>query len=453
MSTGVKPDVSAGVQPTFRRAVFLMTVTSFLVPAAGVITAPILARALSTDGRGEMAAALAPAALTLAAATLGLPDALTFYLAKHPGMTRRALAWASVVTVVLGGLCVLITAIALPFLSAGDPGLGHLILLAAAITVPALVIGVFRGAAIGRQMWWTVSIERLINTSLRIIVYLVLWLSGTLDVFTAVLVSVLTPLVSGVVYVRLLARPPQEDGEPPPDGGSLRPIVSFGTKVWFGSVASMLLSRSSQLLMAPLSSVQDLGLYTVASTISDLPLIVALAIQGALFGVNSKTTDAGQVTSTTRLTVLAGLIGCTVLGLTLPFWIGPLFGPEFAGATVPTLLLLASALLCIPGLMAATGISAWGRPGLRSAGLGITLVANVAVFVFLVPPLGVLGACLTSLASNVVMTTFMVVVASRIMQVPASDFLVIRRADVLRGWHEGNRLRRRVVAFLPARGT
>ena len=185
---------TTAAQPTFRRAVLLMTVTSFLVPAAGVITAPILARALSSAGRGELAAALAPAALTLAAATLGLPDALTFYLAKHPRATRPTLLWASAITVGLGGICLGVTALALPFLSAGDPALQKLILLATAITIPALVINVFRGAAIGRQMWRAVAIERLINTSLRIIVFGVLWLAGVLDVFVAVLVSVLTPI-------------------------------------------------------------------------------------------------------------------------------------------------------------------------------------------------------------------------------------------------------------------
>ena len=97
----------------------------------------------------------------------------------------------------------------------------------------------------------------------------------------------------------------------------------------------MLLARIGQILMAPLSSVEDLGLYSVAITIADLPLIVAFAISGALHGVNSKSNDPAQVTTTARVTTLVGLVGCVVLGGSVPLWIKPLFGDEFGAATFP----------------------------------------------------------------------------------------------------------------------
>jgi O-antigen/teichoic acid export membrane protein len=439
-----------------------MTATSFLVPAAGLVTAPLLARALSADGRGELAAAIAPAGLMLAAATLGLPDALTYHLAKRPRSTRPALAWASLITVGLGLVCLLGTFLAISFLSAGDDSLGRLILLATALTVPALLVNVFRGAATGRQMWTAVAVERVIITTMRVVGFGLLFVTDDLTVLAGVLVNTVTPIVAGVVYWPLLRRwrEPNEvgneaiaepdavgkDGTAEPDAeaadgrGTLQLIVRFGSKVWLGSVASMLISRASQLLMTPLSSVEDLGLYTVASTVSDLPLIVALAIQGALFGVNSKDRDAAQVTGTARLTIFVAFVGCVVLGASLPFWIVPLFGSGFRSATIPSLMLLVSALICIPGLMAGTGLSAWGRPGLRSVGLAVTLVANVAAFVLLVPLFGVFGAAWTSIISNVVLATFMVLAARRVMGVPARHFFVVRRSDVSRAWLEGLRV-------------
>ncbi|MGH3751274.1 MAG: oligosaccharide flippase family protein [Pseudonocardiaceae bacterium] len=433
-----------GGQLALRRAILLMTASSFLVPAAGVLTQPILAQALGAAGRGELAAALAPAALALAVATLGLPEALTYYLAKHPRITRPALLWAALISVGLGGLCLVATVAALPFLSTGDAVLGNLIVLGIALTVPALAVGVLRGAAVGRQMWTAIAIERLVNTSLRIVAFVSLWLLGEFTVLTAVLVSTLSPIVAGVVYWRLLVRPPHDDTEQPLDGGILRLLLSFGSRMWLGAVASMLLARIGQILMAPLSSIEDLGLYIVAVTISDLPLIIALTIRDTLYGVNSRANDAAGITTTTRLTILVGFLGCAVLGGTLPWWIGPLFGAEFGAATVPTLMLMVSAMICIPGLMATAGISAWGRPGLRSIGLGVTLVANVSVFVLLVPPFGVIGACWTSIVSNVVLTGFMVVVASRVMGVPAHDFLLVRRSDLALASREVARLLRRI---------
>jgi O-antigen/teichoic acid export membrane protein len=426
--------------PPFRRAVLLVTASSFLVPAAGVLTQPILARALGVAGRGELAVALAAPTLALAVATLGLPEALVYYVAKHPRITRPALLLASLVAVGLGAVCVVATYLATPFLSANDPDLGSLIVLGMALTIPALIVGVFRGAASGRQMWGAVALERVINTTLRVIGLVLLLVVGELTVLTAVLVSCLSPVVAGVVYLRLLKRPPTDSTDPALDGGLPRLLLSYGSRVWFGAVASMLLARVSQLLMAPLSTVEDLGLYSVATTISDLPLIVAGTIAGALHGVNSKSNDSTQVTTTARVTLLVGFAGCVVLGSTLPLWIRPLFGEEFGAAIVPTLMLLLSALICIPGLMAASGIAAWGRPGRRSVGLGITLVTNVAVFVVLVPAFGVIGACWTSIISNVIMTSFMVVGASRVMSEPVPSFLRVRASDVTFAWREGTQL-------------
>ena len=440
-----------GAQPPLRRAVILMTASSFLVPAAGVLTQPILAQALGTTGRGELAAALAPALLAVSVATLGLPDALTYYLAKHPRITRTALLWATVLTAALGGVCLLATVVALPFLSTGDAVLGNLILLATALTVPALIVNVLRGAATGRQMWVAVAHERLVNTVLRVVAFITLLLAGKLTVVAAVLVSCLSPVIAGAVYWRLLLRPAADPDEKPLPGNALRLLFAYGNRVWLGSVASMLLARIGQILMAPLSSVEDLGLFSVATTVSDLPLVVALAIAGALFGVNSKERDAATMTLTARLTLLVNIVGCAMLGVTAPWWIVPLFGAEFADALVPTLMLLASAVLCVPGLMAATGLGAWGRPGLRSVGLAITLVVNVGVFVLIVPPLGVIGACWTSIISNVVMTGYMVVVAARVMDVSAWDFLFVGRGDVMRAWSECGRLVTRALAPLRAR--
>ena len=130
-------------------------------------------------------------------------------------------------------------------------------------------------------------------------------------------------------------------------------------------------------------------------------------------------------------------------------WISPLFGEEFGAAIVPTLMLLLSALICIPGLMAASGIAAWGQPGRRSIGLGFTLVTNIGALVILVPHFGVFGACWTSILSNVLMTSFMVVVAARLMHEPVQSFWRVRASDAVLAWREGARLARRGLGWIP----
>ena len=205
----------------------------------------------------------------------------------------------------------------------------------------------------------------------------------------------------------------------------------------------MLIARTGQVIIAPLSNVSELGLFTVAVAISDVPLIAAFAMRDALFGLNAKVNDAAQITTTSRMTVLLGAVGCIGLGATLPLWLGIIFGRQFEDAMVPAWMLMFSAIICIPGLMAAAGLSAWGRPGLTSLGMVLTLVANVVSLVLLVPRFGAIGAASASIVSNVVLVSYMVGAASRTIGVSAADFVVVRRSDVARVWQLGAHVIRR----------
>jgi O-antigen/teichoic acid export membrane protein len=428
----------------FRRAMVLVTASSALVPAAGVLTSPMLAHALGVEGRGELAVVLAPSSLAVAVATLGLPDALTYYVAKHPRITGRGLGFALALSALVGLLCLLASAVALPFLSTGDDRLGKLILLATALVVPTLAIGVIRGAAIGHQMWTAVAVERVVGTLLRVVLFAVLILVDDLTVFTAMLISQVSSLVAGAAYWRLWSTARAAHEVTPFVGNLRRAVVSFGVRVWLGSVAEMVLARTAQLVIGPLSNVAEVGLYTVAVTISDVPLIVALAVRDALYGLNSKAKDAGQVAATSRVAILIAAVNCLCLGGTLPLWLGLVFGEQFVAATAPTLILMVSATICIPGMMAAAGLSAWGRPGLNSIGMVATVVSNLLALVILVPVLGAVGAACAGLIANVVLTTYMVTVAARVLGVRPLDFVLVRPADVVR-------VRSEVVGFLRRR--
>ncbi len=90
----------------------------------------------------------------------------------------------------------------------------------------------------------------------------------------------------------------------------------------------------------------------------------------------------------------------------------PLFGEEFGAAIVLTLMLLVSALICVPGLMAASGIVRLGPARTAQRRVGHHPGDQRRWARDLGAELGVIGACWTSIVSNVVMTSFMVVVAS-----------------------------------------
>ena len=414
---------------SYQRAMVLVTGTSLLVPVVGLATAPLLTHALGVAGRGEAGAAMAPNLLIVGGATLGLPQALTYYLAKRPEHTKAALAWATAVAVVLGLLTLGGVWFARGYLSDGDLGLAQLMVVGTWLALPALVVGLLRGAATGRQLWGAVAIERALNSILRVILLAVLAGTGHLDVVNAVLVMCLAPVVAGFAYVGL-RKPADAILTDPATTGVLNDLLGFGVKVWLGSVATMLMARMSQLLVTPLSSVEQLGLLLVAITISDVPYIVTQTIREVSFGVNSAESDSDRMTTTSRVTTLLAVSGSFVLAASLPFWIGFVFGQGFTGAIVPTWLLLISSCLAVPGLIAGAVLDSVGKPGLKSAALAVALLTNVAGLLLLTPPLGAVGAALAALVSTLASTVFMVVASARALHVPALSFVLTERRDI-----------------------
>ncbi|MGE3285966.1 MAG: oligosaccharide flippase family protein [Pseudonocardia sp.] len=414
-----------------RSAVVLMTAASTLPPIAGLLSQPILAHSLGVEGRGLLAAALAPAVLIMNGATLGLPEALTYLVAKAPRTTRRALAWALGIGSILGATSLALVFWTAPILAAQDDLLADLMILAAMLVVPAMLVSLLRGAAGGRQMWGAIAVERLIYTVLRLIGLVLLAVLDRLTIGSAIVVTFVPMVVSGVIYWRLIF--PVGDhvlNEYPvaPDRVA-RSLVSYGSRAWIGAVAGIVLAKVGQILMVPLAGAEELGLFVVATTIADLPFLVAVAVREAVFGVSSQTRDADRLARATRLTTFVGLLGCVGLGLTVPLWIGWLFGAEFTVAMIPTLLLLGGTVLGVPGLISSAGLGAWGRPGTRSLGIVLALAVNIAVFVALVPSGGAVGACWAAVASNTVLSAFSVVLAARLTGRPLRDFLVLRRDD------------------------
>ena len=409
---------------------YVVTGASLLVPLAGLITAPILAQALGVVGRGEFAAAIAPNSLVVSVATLGLPDALTFELARRPWLTRRALLLTGLISSVIGVLCLAIAIASASLLTASDPDLADLLVIGVALAIPVLTVNLLRGAAAGRQLWKAVAVERALNAALRIVLLAGFALSGQLSVLNAVLIVSIAPVVSAIAHWQLFR--PVAGGDAKAHVSPLaRPLLAYGSQIWLGAVAGMLYGRLSQLVITPLSDIEQLGLFVVAITISDVPLILAMAVGDVVFGTSSREANIDKLTTASRVMTLLGVGGAVALGVTLPLWISQVFGDGFVAATIPTWILLAASVVGVPGLITGAGLGAWGRPALRSAIAIVGLTVNVLALFLLVPGFGAVGAAAAGVLSALASSTFGVLSMSRTAQVPARSFVLPRRRDLL----------------------
>ena len=397
-------------------------------PLAGLASAPVLAHALGVDGRGTVAGATAPFLLVTVIATFGIPEALTYFVARSPWALNALRRRGALLVLAAGVLAMVVSVVLAPLLAKDEPGLAPLMLLASAAVIPTVLVAMLRGSAAGLGLWNRVALERTIGPVVRLIVILVLVAADALTVTTATAAIAFAPVLGGLAYLRTgraSARP--DEADPAPGFGG---IVGYGARVWFGAIAGVLLMRVDQVLMVPLSSTYQLGLYVVAVTVGELPLVVNTAVREVVFASDAKSSEDARLTAAARVSFLVCVAIAVVLGATSPLWLPLAFGRGFSAAVPVTMLLLAAVAVGIPGSVAGAGLSSRGYPHLRSVSLVIACVVNVVLLLILVPSLGAIGAALSTLVGNLVSSNYNIVSMRRRFGIPVLDFYRVRTADV-----------------------
>ena len=369
-------------------------------PLAALITAPILAWSLGVTGRGELAAATAPLLLLTVAATLGVPEAVNHFVAARKLSLRMAVGKGALVLLLTGAVSTLLTIIFAGQLSGGDAEVADLIALASIAIVPSLVVGLLRGAASGLHQWNWVLRERAVNNATKVVGICGLAVIGQLGIESAIVVIAISPLIGGLSYISL-RRADWNAMDSSPDGARAN-LVGYGSRIWIGSLSGVLLVRLDQVLMTPLSSVEQLGLYAVAVNIADLMLILNSAVRDVTFSSDSAAASSERLQKSARASFLASLVMGLVVATTLPFWLPFVFGASFTDAVPVAELLILATVIGIPGSIAGAGLSARGRPEMRSISLVVACTVNIVAMLILLPSMGAMGAAIATLIGNVI---------------------------------------------------
>ncbi len=416
----------------------LVTLGNLSSPIVALVTAPLLAQGLGVVARGELAAATAPLFLAAAALTLGLPDAVTHFTARFSRYARRSFLanWALLTVVGVAGT-VLVFLLAPP-LSGGSDELRDLIRICGTALTPALWVGIGRGFARGLQRWSLVVAEQIVSSTVKLVGVVALLATGNLSALSASILLSAALSVGGLTYLVII--PLLHPGAP------LEPhrrIVGFGLSVWPGVLAGVVLSRLDQTLILPLSSAAALGVYAVAVSIADSARVFNIAVRDVIFARESASRDDEALALASRLSTLITVAMAGAVAGASFLVVVPLFGVEFASVPLVVSIILLGTVLGNPGSVLAAGISARGRPWLRSIAIMTGVAVNVVLLLLLVPVLGAVGAATAAAVANALTGLMVVVIAWRVFEIPPSKVLRPRASDTRRLWELVSNLRRR----------
>jgi O-antigen/teichoic acid export membrane protein len=402
-------------------------------PAASFAAGPILAHALSVEGRGELAAATMPLVLTVSLATIGLPEAVTYFIARDRRRTKMLAKRGALLILLPATIATAILIVVSTWISDGNPTVHRLIVISAALVAPSLLLSIIRAVAAANNKWTAITIERITTAATKLIPLIILFAMGELNLIAAAIVTIASTLTGAIAYIPLLL---VRNSGPAPEAVTNTQLIRFGSGMWIGSISGMLLLRIDQVFLSPLAGNIQLGLYAVAVSISELPLIVNTAIRETAFtSLSDRGVRPAEIGDLSRVSTIIVAALCLPVGALSPILIPSLFGTEFRGSVPVLVILLFAVCLANPGSMAGVGLSSSGFPHLRSVGLVVACFANIALLLLLTPQLGAIGAAVATLLGN--LTASNVCIAWMIARRGATlgDYYRFRSNDFVRVSH------------------
>lgn len=404
-----------------------LTAVNAFVVLLGFVSAPILARALGPEGRGDLAAILLPVTLAPIVFGLGLGTYVTRQVAR--GQSAGVLMGSVGPLVLALGIVAALLGPIVAELFAGGRDVVYTYILVGFLLMPvALLILLLLSFANGLERWSVVVMARIVAAVVSTIAIVVLYVLGALTVASTAIVMLATGVIAGIPALWVTG----EIGRLRFRFKVARESLWFGLRAWAGGIGSVANVRLDQLLMVRLVEPRELGLYVVAFTISGF---FVNPVVGALTPAMLPRFAAGDAALIARVlrTTLAGIaLVSALIALAAPLIIHVLFGADFADALPMTWLLLVAAVPMAGVTVLSTALTSSGYPGFGAAAEFVMLLVTVPCLLLTLSTYGAIAAAVVTIAAYAAGFAWLLFGARRHLRIGWHEMLVIRRADVAR---------------------
>ncbi|MBM4403251.1 MAG: oligosaccharide flippase family protein [Candidatus Cloacimonetes bacterium] len=263
----------------------------------------------------------------------------------------------------------------------------------------------------------------------KAILITVLWQAGYLDRNSLFALTVLGMLIlTLLLYRRLGLR-----WSPAWDGGLLKQELAYGSVVYLSGILLFLHYRIDQFVIKMMLGNSELGIYSIAVTLAEWMFLVPTSIITALTGKLYNTYDDRQNQTVTAQTVKYTLYLCSALcliGVLASRLIPLVYGPEFAGAAVPTMILLAGVVFASVAKVSFMYYLVKGNPYYHLIIAFITFALNLLLNLLLIPRFGITGAALASSISYFIYGCYYLILFVCREKFGWRSVLIFGRADI-----------------------
>jgi O-antigen/teichoic acid export membrane protein len=412
--------------------ILLQRVGSLILQISTVV---LLAHLLGPGGFGQYAVAILLPGMLAMALSLGMPVAAVYALGRD-GSVRAVLRWYLRLgcPVVACGVALSAALVA----GASDlifPGVPSQLLWIGACGFPAAwfyhaMTGVLRG----KQDFRRYNLANLANPAAGLVaVVLLVWAAGLGGA------GAVAAWVSGQTCGFLSAawfvwrHRAAESGESAVNSRE-RPDLKYGLKIYLANILAFMNYRIDIFLVNFFVGPAGAGIYTAAVRVAEQLWLISqaasLVLLPRLAGLHAAEETLRQVTPIIARWVTLAVLGMAiVLALTMDWIVNLVFGPEYAPTADVLRWLLPGIVAYSCVMVLSPDLSARGRPDLNGWAAAISLAANVACNLLLIPRYGIIGAALATTIAYVMTAVITIWFYTRLSRNSAWAVMRLGRTD------------------------
>ena len=412
------------------RSVIINLLGSVASLVLGFASSVLIARWLGPSDRGLLALFQSIAQFAMTLASIGVPMAVLYYASRPGASTRRLLGTSLAATAALAVVLIPLAAIFHePLSRAFSHGEGGMLWVLAAVLVPVTFLDwTTHNQVIAKLrfgLWNTLNIVgKAVSVLLAIVLVGVLGY-GVAGGLIAILAASFV-MIAGCLPVLL------RDGRPRFDRSLLGTLVHYGSRVQLNNIFQNVNYRFDVIVLQFFRPLREVGYYVVAQVIAELVLVLAASFQSSVIplvaGSDGDDRDRTTVLAIRHHGILAAVacVANVFIGTALIVW-G--YGSAYTPAIVPMLVLLPGIWWLGTGSVVTSDLRGRNRPGTASTVSGIAMVVTIVLDLALIPPFGVLGAAIASVAAYTTQGVLSAIALSRVSGLSVRTLLVPERDD------------------------
>ena len=191
--------------------------------------------------------------------------------------------------------------------------------------------------------------------------------------------------------------------------------------------------RIDVLMLKKLSSLEQVGFYSVATQIAEQIWYIPYAIETIILSRSANATNDHAVTRTVasifRVSMITGILASVLIFFIAPYVIPWIFGKEFMNSVPMIQTILPGILILVAFRILYSHLTGMGKPQVAIYTFLPALIINFVANLFLIPKYGGMGAVWSTNISYAIGSIAFILVYSKLIKMPVREILTLRKSD------------------------